>query len=118
MPYRTSASVMVVVRSSRRFVASGQVQVDSAERAEPVEERREQSGRVRGLANGLLENRAHLRLHRPAVTSRADLKAPFHCFIEVADVQCHHCYHLLPPMIALVIAMRLGYSVMARRTLW
>jgi hypothetical protein len=44
------------------------------------------------------------------VTSRADLKAPFHRFIEVADVQCRHCYYLLTPMIALVIAMRLGFS--------
>ena len=49
-------------RGTRRFLAPGQVQVDSAERAEPVEERREQPGGVRGLANGFRENRAYLDL--------------------------------------------------------
>ena len=77
-------------RGTRRFLAPGQVQVDSAERAEPVEERREQPGGVRGLANGFRENRAYLCLHRPAVTSRAHLKAPLHRFIEVSDIQRRH----------------------------
>ena len=43
-------------------------------------------------------------LHRPAVTSRANLKAPLHRFIKVPDVQCRHCYHLLQSMISSMIA--------------
>jgi hypothetical protein len=65
-----------------------EVQVNSSERAEPIEERGEQAGRVGGLANSVGENRTGLGLHRPAMTSRAQLQTPLHRVIQVTDIQC------------------------------
>ena len=53
---------------------------------------REQAARAIAICAGcpVRADCLELCLHRPAVTSRAHLKAPLHRFIEVSDIQRRH----------------------------
>jgi hypothetical protein len=75
-PSRSRPRAMTAQCGPCHFVAPGPVKVDSAQSGEPVEKRREQPGGIPGLTHGLRDNRAHLRFHRPAMTSGTKLKPP------------------------------------------
>src|SRR5665811_1812914 len=79
---------------TRRCGPLGEIKLHSADAGEAIHQGGEQIIIVNGPADCCGKNGADLRLHRSAMTSRADAQPLLHLIVQVSDSYSSHCHHL------------------------